>query len=194
LDRKKGTVRSLTRENAAQEQAGLPCFNHPEGVLVLSGGNLLIGDSCSHRLCVVDAQTGEVRHLAGKAGVSGHVDGTLGDCRFHTPRGLAMTAWGEIAVADSDNDAVRMIDLDRGLVRTVMVTRRDEKGGCKPAYFNDPFAVAVSLSGDLIVTEFRDDRVTILADRLFVLKVELLLLAVRMPPAAVRMLRGMRRF
>ena len=195
LDRKRGTVRSLTQDNSAAKQAGLPCFNHPEGVLVLPDGDLLIGDSCNHRLCVVDTKTGEVRHIAGKAGVSGHIDGALADCRFDTPRGLARTAWGEIAIADSNNDAVRMIDLEAGTVRTVMVANTREEGPpVKPAWFNDPFAVAVTLDGDLCVTEFRDDRVTLVADRLFVLKVELMRLAGAMPPPALRLLRRARRF
>jgi len=185
-------VTSLTSDNNAKENAGGEYFNHPEGILVLPDGQILIGDSCNHRLCIVHPSTGTISNLTGCIGDAGHVDGDFSLARFHTPRGLALTKWGEVAVADSDNDCVRVLNLESRRVRTVSV-------GCavgtKEAYFNDPFAIALTKSGDLCVTEFRSDRLTILADRLAALKVELFKLSfTALPPAALTMLRESRRF
>ena len=60
-----------------------------------------------------------MRSLAG-TGVAGHKDGTLAEAQFNEPGGLA-TAEGKLYVADTNNNAIRMIDLTMGKVETLEV-------------------------------------------------------------------------
>lgn len=83
---------------------------------------VLVADTYNHRVKTVDPYTREVRTLAG-AGQPGLTDGGPYEAHFWEPGGLAITPDGARAyVADTNNHALRMIDLATGHVRTVRVT------------------------------------------------------------------------
>jgi len=189
LDRVEGIVRTLSEASGSP-----PSLQHPEGIAVLPGGRLVIGDSCNHRLCMVDSTTGAICDLAGKLGEKGHIDGALEQARFDTPRGIAISRWGELIVADTNNDAVRVVDAGLTKIQTVCNKTRWHGAPFKAMRFDEPYAVAVSLSGDLVVTEFANDCVTLVANQMYVLKVELLQKSAALPPAVLRMLRNMDKF
>jgi sugar lactone lactonase YvrE len=80
---------------------------------------VLVADTYNHRVKTVDPYTREARALAG-AGEPGLVDGAADEARFWEPGGLAITPDGTRAyVADTNNHALRMVELDTGRVRTV---------------------------------------------------------------------------
>jgi len=80
---------------------------------------VLVADTYNHRVKTVDPYTREARTLAG-AGEPGLVDGSAEEARFWEPGGLAVTPDGARAyVADTNNHALRMVDLTTGEVRTV---------------------------------------------------------------------------
>ena len=80
---------------------------------------LLVADTYNHRVKTVDRATREARAFAG-AGEPGFTDGAADQARFWEPGGLAVTADGRRAyVADTNNHALRVIDLDTREVRTV---------------------------------------------------------------------------
>ncbi|HET7232422.1 MAG TPA: thioredoxin-like domain-containing protein [Longimicrobium sp.] len=82
---------------------------------------VLVADTYNHRVKAVDPYTREARSLAG-GGEPGLVDGGPGEARFWEPGGIAITPDGTRAyVADTNNHALRMIDLATGHVRTVRV-------------------------------------------------------------------------
>jgi hypothetical protein len=54
-------------------------------------------------------------------GAAGHEDGDLDAARFWEPSGLSL-ADRQLYVADTNNHAVRLIDLDVGTVRTLEIT------------------------------------------------------------------------
>lgn len=82
---------------------------------------VLVADTYNHRVKTVDPYTREVRSLAG-GGEPGLVDGGAYEARFWEPGGLAITPDGARAyVADTNNHALRMIELDSGRVQTVKV-------------------------------------------------------------------------
>lgn len=81
------------------------------------GTMLAISDSNHNRVLVVDVETGKVLHKVG--GPSRDLrDGTLEEARFFRPQGLA---WGKdrIYVADTENHALREIDLSARTVKTL---------------------------------------------------------------------------
>jgi thiol-disulfide isomerase/thioredoxin len=91
-------------------------FQHPLGV-ACAGGRVFIADSYNHRIKVYDPRAGEVSAFAG-SGEPGCEDGPAEEACFWEPGGLC--AAGEcLYVADTNNHAVRQVDLTSGEVRTV---------------------------------------------------------------------------
>jgi sugar lactone lactonase YvrE len=80
---------------------------------------VLVADTYNHRVKTVDPYTREARAFTG-SGLAGLEDGGPDDARFWEPGGIAVTPDGTRAyVADTNNHALRVIDLDTRSVRTV---------------------------------------------------------------------------
>ena len=81
-------------------------FQHPLG-LALAGGRLFVADTYNHKLKVLDPRSGRVSTFAG-TGKPGQTDGARPE--FYEPGGLS-AARGRLYVADTNNHAVRVVDL-----------------------------------------------------------------------------------
>ncbi|MDH3585220.1 MAG: thioredoxin-like domain-containing protein, partial [Phycisphaerae bacterium] len=95
------------------------------------GKRLVIADSNHDRILLVDPG-GKVKQVIG-AGAPGFEDGSFAKARFANPQGLAVDGQ-VIYVADTDNHAIRRIDLAGGRVTTIAGTgrqSRDRRGGAK---------------------------------------------------------------
>ncbi|HEX2187799.1 MAG TPA: thioredoxin-like domain-containing protein [Longimicrobiaceae bacterium] len=80
---------------------------------------LLVADTYNHRVKRVDPVTCEARSLAGCGG-PGLVDGPAEEARFWEPGGIAVAPDGARAyVADTNNHALRAVELRTGRVATV---------------------------------------------------------------------------
>lgn len=104
------------------------------GKLLLEGERLWIADTGHHRILELEldagGERGELRAIYG-SGSAGFADGSAAGAAFHHPHGLALEA-GALFVADSDNHAVRRIDLGSGEVSTIAGTGelgRSVRGG-----------------------------------------------------------------
>ncbi len=75
-----------------------------------------LADTYNHKLKRLDPATRRVETLS--VGGPGHADGDLAAARFWEPSGLAL-ADRRLYVADTNNHAVRVVDLDEGTVRTI---------------------------------------------------------------------------
>lgn len=86
---------------------------------------LFIADTNHHRIVVADLDTFEVLDVIG-SGQRGFADGTYEEAAFNKPQGMARD--GDILyVADTNNHAVRAVDLDAGTVTTIAgVGSRDD--------------------------------------------------------------------
>ena len=91
---------------------------YPQGI-ALDDGLLYVTDTFNHVIRTVDVDTGEVLTIAGSAGERGFADGDAESSRFAGPRGIALDADGNIYVADSENNAIRLIDAADGSVSTL---------------------------------------------------------------------------
>ncbi len=96
-------------------------LQHPTG-LSLEEDLLYIADTYNHKIKVLDPTTGEVTTLAG-SGEPGLVDGSFGQTRFYEPEGLQAVG-GKIFVADTNNHAVRCLDLDLRRTNTLLLFYR----------------------------------------------------------------------
>ena len=93
-------------------------LQHPIGIAGGEGG-LFIVDSYNHKIKAVDPVRRAVTTVAGD-GVSGDADGPMETARFSEPSGLSL-GFGKIWVADTNNHAVRVVDLEGRMVETVEV-------------------------------------------------------------------------
>lgn len=130
----------------------------PSGVDELADGRIVVADSESSAVRVIDPQTMTVSTLVGKGLFDfGHVDGAAEDARLQHPLGVTALPDGRIAVADTYNGAIRLIDehgAEDGSATVVTVaTDLDEPSG---AIVGPP----VDGIGQLVVVESGAHRVT----------------------------------
>ena len=86
---------------------------------------LYVSDS-NHNRIVVATTGGEVVRVAG-SGEPGLKDGDLGTAQFDHPQGMALD--GDVLyVADTENHAIRRVDMSGGTVETVAGTGRQARG------------------------------------------------------------------
>ena len=92
-------------------------FQHPLAVAYHDGA-LYVSDTYNHRIKRLDIATRRVTAFAG-SGKPGLRDGRSGRARFYEPGGLVV-AGGRLLVADTNNHAVRAVDLKTAAVSTVI--------------------------------------------------------------------------
>ena len=93
----------------------------PHEVRADDGGNLFVADTRNHVIRRIDATNGQIQTIAGngKPGFAG--DGKTGsDVQFDQPHSIVLDGEGAVIVADTKNHRVREIDLQTGVVRTVI--------------------------------------------------------------------------
>ena len=77
-------------------------------VAVDVGGSVWIADSGNETIRKI-SPSGVVSTVAGKAGVTGSIDGAGPDARFNNPTGIAVDLNGNVYIADTGNDVIRKI-------------------------------------------------------------------------------------
>jgi thiol-disulfide isomerase/thioredoxin len=93
-------------------------LQHPTG-LAARGDRLYLADSYNHKLKELEPASGRVQTLVG-SGVAGHGDGALLRAQFFQPEGLSW-ALGRLFVADTNNHAIRVVDVERRAVTTLEI-------------------------------------------------------------------------
>jgi len=162
-----GTVRKITPAGVVSTLAGVDPspgsadgagsaarFLHPEGVAVDSLGNAYVADAGNNTIRMV-TPAGVVSTVAGLAGLAGSVDGTGSAARFAYPMGVAVDGAGNVYVADTGNNTIRMVN-PAGVVSTLagLAGFSGNADGAGPAArFNYPAGVAVDGSGNVYVAD-----------------------------------------
>jgi sugar lactone lactonase YvrE/peroxiredoxin len=90
-------------------------LQHPLGIAA-HGDRLVVADTYNSKIKAIDPATGAATTLYG--GDQGWQDGT--DPRFHEPGGLAVRG-DTLYVADTNNHAIRAVDLDSGTTTTLVL-------------------------------------------------------------------------
>ncbi|MEP6902106.1 MAG: thioredoxin-like domain-containing protein [Actinomycetota bacterium] len=91
-------------------------LQHPLGV-TLYDGKILIADTYNHKIKILDAENRTVKTFLG-TGKSGQTDGKTPT--FYEPAGLSI-ADGKLYIADTNNHAIRVVDLPTKTVSTLKI-------------------------------------------------------------------------
>ena len=118
-------------------------FSGPRGIAAAPDGTLFVGDTGNHRIRRISL-TGVVTTVAG-TGLKGQTDGPATQATFESPAGLFRTALGDLLVADTGNNRIRVLDT-ADKVRAVL------GDGWTTTLFH-PYAVAVDGLGHAWVAD-----------------------------------------
>jgi len=162
----------------------------PTGVAVDGSGNLLIADELNNRVRVVAARTGTFYGQAMTASdiytVAG--DGSYGyagdggpakNAKLNSPENVAADAAGNLLIADTFNQRVRVVAAASGTFYGQPMTAGDiytvagngtagfsgDGGPAKNAEFEVPNSVAVDRAGNLLIADELNNRVRVVAAR-----------------------------
>jgi serine/threonine-protein kinase len=104
-----------------------------------------------------------VSTLAG-SGAAGSANGTGTAASFNEPGGLVVDANGNVYVADSGNNEIRMIT-PAGVVSTLAgsVTAGSANGTGTAATFNEPFGLAVDAKGTVYVGDTFNNEIRLIS-------------------------------
>lgn len=140
------------QEAFADGPASEASFNTPSGLAIDASGNLYVADTGNNRIRKITRQ-GMVSTIAGD-GTAGYADGPAAQAQFNGPIGVAVNQAGDVFVADSYNDRVRLISRN-GQVTTLAGAKGPgyADGDSNAATFDTPCAVAVAPDGSVIVAD-----------------------------------------
>ncbi len=142
----------------ANGNGGSALFNQPLGVVFARGG-LVVVDSGNQVIRFV-ATNGDASLLAGvpdvNNGMGGFADGPGASAQFTFPTAIAADAAGNLYVADTGNNAIRVIDTTAAAnVSTIQVINHA---------FNAPEAVALDTSGNLWVADTGNNAICVISN------------------------------
>jgi sugar lactone lactonase YvrE len=134
----------------------------PSDVATDGAGSVYIADYANNRVRKVNS-AGTISTFAGNGtpGYSGD-GGPATSARLHYPSGVAMVSGGNLYIADSANNRVRMVD-GAGIITTVAGTGTPgfsgDGGPAVDAELDLPWDVAVDISGNLYIADYNNHRV-----------------------------------
>ncbi len=146
-------------DNGAAVSATL---NKPSAVIEGSTGNLYILDTGNNVVRLVNT-TGTITTVAGNgtAGYSGD-DGPATSATLHTPYGLNIDSSGNLYIADSGNNVVRIVS-SAGIISTIAGTGTagysGDNGAAISATLDNPQGVTIDSQGDVYVSDQSNNRV-----------------------------------
>jgi sugar lactone lactonase YvrE len=129
-------------------------FFAPTGVAVDAVGNVYVADRGNSTICKI-GRSGMVTTLAGSVGSFGSADGPGNEARFSAPSGVAIDGSGNVYVADTGNNTIRMI-APTGEVTTIAGTVGSAgsiDGTRNVALFDQPTGVAADGLGNVFVAD-----------------------------------------
>jgi murein DD-endopeptidase MepM/ murein hydrolase activator NlpD len=164
-----GRVSTIAGDGVAGYQDGpgpQARFNGPIGVAVDTTGRVIVADTYNDRIRAI-APEGNVTTIAGSA-EPGFLDGAADLSRFDTPCGVAIDTSGRIYVADTGNNAIRIVDQTAQQDATgaaaaavtttpqsAVITTVSTPSWAFPEALVRPTGITLGSKGDLFITDAR---------------------------------------
>lgn len=138
-------------------------LSQPAGIAMDGAGNLYIADVGNNVVRRIDAITGIITTVAGNGLQAYSGDGGPATASaLNLPEGVALDAAGNLYIADSGNNVVRLVS-PNGVITTVAGNGAagfsGDGGAATSARLNTPWTVAITASGALLIADFNNNRV-----------------------------------
>ncbi|MBL7648602.1 MAG: hypothetical protein JNK74_20695 [Candidatus Hydrogenedentes bacterium] len=170
VDLASGTIRTIagngekTMPQDGQQADGNPMVG-PRALFV-DGDTLWIALREGHSVWRMDLSTGTLTHVAG-TGERGYTGdgGPAREATFDGPKGIAVGPAGEVHVVDTENQAIRMIDTQSGVITTIAGSGPNGRGfggdggPATAAKMDRPHGICVGADGAVYVGDTNNHRV-----------------------------------
>jgi photosystem II stability/assembly factor-like uncharacterized protein len=140
----------------------------PEGAIAIApapDGRIFVADSSNHRIRVIDLAMDTINTFAGTgtAGFSGD-GGPATMAQISSPRDVEIGPDGNLWIADTSNNCVRVVDLHTNVIRTAagvcgQYGFSGERGPATMARLQRPFGIAFGPGGHLYISDTYNNRV-----------------------------------
>ena len=140
----------------------------PSGLALDGAGNLYIADAGNSAVRRVDAVSGTITTVAGMLGQAGYTgdNGPAMSAKLDNPQGIALTASGDLLIADTSNAAVRVVTVADGQIQTIAGTGTAGYNGdgvlATAAELNEPSSIAVRFDGAIAIADLGNNRVRLM--------------------------------
>ena len=153
---------------AGRRLVGVPVpFDGAADIVLALDGDYFVADSRNNRICRIDRPTGRTITIAGSG--AGGFDGDkkqAAQAALNGPSGLAIARNGDLYIADTLNNRVRMVEQATGMIRTIAGTGTGgdpsfvgDGGPATAAHLLTPVGVALAPNGDVYIADTGHNRI-----------------------------------
>src|ERR1700678_841538 len=153
-----GSLQVYRRSSAKLRSAMLP-----RALSLLLWGCLLAA-SLTSRAQIVLPSSGYINSVAGTGSGGYNGDGIIAtSAEIEDPRGVAVDSSGNIYIADSGNNRIRMVSASTGYISTIAGTGTSgfsgDGGAATSAELNTPWGIALDSSGNIYFSDLNNSRI-----------------------------------
>lgn len=143
-------------------------INHPEGMAFDAAGNLYFADTENHVIRKITLSTGIITTVAGNNTPAFAGDGGPATAAsLYRPSAIAFDGAGNMYIADTFNERIRMVLASNGTIHTIAGTGglgyAGDGSGALTAEFRFPQGIAVDASGNVYVSDNQNNVIRKLA-------------------------------
>ena len=139
-------------------------LSSPSRIAMDSAKNLYIVDTGNNRVRMVSAATGVISAFAGTGAAGSAGDGNAATAAtLSAPGGIALDAAGNVYIADTGNNKIRVVNAATGIITTFAGTgaagSTGDLGAATAAQLNAPRGMAFDLAGNLFLADTGNNKI-----------------------------------